>query len=296
LHASARLRALLDAGDLPVVAPGAYDALSALAAEAAGFPAVYLGGFATSGALGVMEPVMTMTEQVGIARRIAERVAIPLLVDGHTGYGTEVHIARTVREFERAGVAGIHLEDQAFPKRASYHKGVKGMVSVEEMRERLETALEARADGLFIIARTEAWGIDGSIDEVIDRLGRYAEAGADALMPMVNGDDAAVEIRRQLPDATLLWTSGLGRFAPGPEVAVSRLAELRYELVISPLMGLVRAIEAVARTYDDFKASGLVDLDGLDEGYERVMRLIGAHAAYAMEDRATAPTETRSSR
>ena len=134
---------MIDSGE-QFVGPGVYDPLTAKIVADLGFNGVYLGGFASSAPLVTMEPLMTMTEQVGLAANITKVIGeLPLIVDGHTAYGEPVHVTRAVREFEAAGVAGIHIEDQFFPKRASYHKGLKHMVPVEVMEERIDAALRA---------------------------------------------------------------------------------------------------------------------------------------------------------
>ena len=280
------LRKALESGK-QIVGPGIYDPLSAKAVVRLGFNGVYLGGFASSAApLATLEPLMTMTEQVELARRIAHVIGeVPLIVDGHTGYGDPVHITRAVREFEAAGVAAIHIEDQLFPKRASYHKGLKHMVSVEEMQARIQAAREARTDDDFvIIARTEARAaVGGSLDEVIARLQAYAEAGADVLMPMPNGLDEGRQVAQAIQTTPLMWFAGLGAFAPGDEVHYEELGKLGYQIVTYPIIGLVRAIDAVVRLYSGLKENGVVDVTKLDEGYERIMDLIDAPFFYDME-------------
>ena len=286
--AAAALRKALDART-QLVCPGIYDPLSAKAVVDLGFNGVYLGGFASAAALGTLEPLMTMTEQVGLARRIAGVIGeVPLIVDGHTGYGDPVHITRAVREFEAAGVAGIHIEDQLFPKRASYHKGLKHMVSVEEMQERIRAACDARSDKDFvIITRTEAAGGDGGVEDTIDRLHAYAEAGADVLMPMANGIEEARAVHAAFPAVPLFWGAGMGRFAHGDEIHLDTLHELNYLIVTYPIVGLVRAIDAIYALYGELKERGVVSVDGLDEGYERIMRLVDAPFFYDMEARTT---------
>jgi 2-methylisocitrate lyase-like PEP mutase family enzyme len=284
------LRQALEAGE-QIVGPGIYDPLSARAVVALGFNGVYLGGFASAAApLGTLEPLMTMSEQVELARRIAHVVGdVPLIVDGHTGYGDAVHITRAVREFEAAGVAAIHIEDQLFPKRASYHKGLKHMVSLEEMQARIRAACDARRDDDFVIvARTDARGaVGGSLAETIERLQAYAEAGADVLMPMPNGLDEGREVARAIPTTPLMWFAGLGKFAPGDEVHVDTLKELGYLIVTYPIIGLCRALDAVHQLYAPLRERGVVDVDRLDEAYERIMRLIDAPFYYELEAQTT---------
>lgn len=273
-----------------VVAPGVYDPLSARAVIGLGFNALDLGGFASAATLATMEPLMTMTEQIAIARAITHVAdGVPLIADGHTGYGDPVHITRAVREFETAGVAGIHIEDQIFPKRVNYHRGIKHMVSIEEMQQRIVAACKARRDDDFlIIARTDARSATGgSLDEVIARSRAYAAAGADALMPMPNGHEEAKIIRDAIPDVPMVWVGALGRFAEGDEVPLLELKKIGYQIVLFGVVGICRAIDAVVRLYSGLKENGVIDVTDLDPQYERIMQLIDAPFFYDLEARTT---------
>jgi 2,3-dimethylmalate lyase len=290
MRTTTRLRQMLRDGT-QLVAPGIYDALSAKAVVTLGFNGVYLGGFATSARLGTMEPLMSMTEQVDQARRVAHVVGdVPLVVDGHTAYGDAVHVTRAVREFEAAGVAAIHIEDQPFPKQVNYHKGANHFppVPVAEMCGRIEAACAARQDDDFVIvARTDARAAaGGSLDEVIDRLGAYREAGADVLMPQAYGGYEAAKVHEALGDAPLFWFGGVGRFG-GDEVHLDELKRLNYLMVAYSITGICLAIDAVVQLYGGLRDNGVVDTEGLDDRYERIMQLIDAHAFYEIEARTT---------
>lgn len=289
MHPATVLRNSLREGR-QVVGPGIYDALSAKAVVDLGFSAAYLGGFASSAPLGTMEPLMTMTEQLELARRIAYVIEdIPLIVDGHTGYGDAVHITRAVREFEAAGVAAIHIEDQPYPKRASYHKGLKHMVSIAEMQGRIEAACDARrGDDFVIIVRTEARGaVGGSLEETIERMQAYAEAGADVVMPMVHGLGEAQAVHDALPGTPLHWFAAMGRFAEGEEIPIETLAELNYLIVTYPIIGICRAIDAVVEVYTGLKETGVANVEGVEDQYDRIMRLIDAPFFYDIESKTT---------
>ena len=278
------LRRMLASGT-QVVAPGAYDPLSARAITSLGFESVYLGGFATAAPSLGFEPLMTMTEQVAAAAAIARAIGpdIPLIVDGHTGFGDAPHITRTIHEFEHAGVAAIHLEDQPFPKLPGYQFQDKRMVPAEEMVDRITAAKRARTD-LLLFVRTEARGLSDGLDETIRRMRIYADAGADALIPGVGTADEAREIRLALPGIPLVWTSGLGRFTPGDEeLSNDTLHELGWECVLAPLAGIVAAVRAVTAAYRDFAVNGVLDTDGLQEGYDDILGLIGANEYYQIE-------------
>lgn len=278
------------------MAPGVYDALTARAVVTLGFNGIDLGGFASAASLGTIEPLMTMTEQVDLARRVtAAAGGVPVIADAHTGYGDAIHITRAVKEFEAAGVAAIHIEDQVFPKQAAYHKGRKHVVSIEEMECRIDAACRARTnESMLIIARTDARAaVDGSLESAIERLDAYRAVGADALMPMPRGRQEAKRVRDAFPNTPLVWIAGLGRLAPatwastdpdaGDEVPVDELSELGYQLVLFGVVGLVRAVMSLIDVYTDLKERGVVDVDGLDQGYARVLELVDAPRYYDIE-------------
>src|SRR5947209_3422643 len=144
------LRAAL-AGSEPVLAPFAADPLSALMVARLGFAAAYIGGGALGYMLGVTEARLTSTDVVQVIRQIAAVTDLPLIVDGTTGFGDAIHVLRTVHEFERAGAAGIEIEDQLTPKHAHHHRGIDHPVSLEVMVEKVQAAVEAREDPDFLI-------------------------------------------------------------------------------------------------------------------------------------------------
>src|SRR5690348_3319785 len=189
----ARLRALLEAGQT-IVAPGAFDPLSARLVEEAGFPAVYMTGFGTSAAL-IGRPdvgLLTMTEMAGNAGRIAACVDIPVIADADTGYGNPLNVIRTIGAYEAAGVAGIHIEDQVAPKKCGHMEG-KQVIAASEMAQKVRAAVDARTDPDFvIIARTDARAVEG-LQSAIERASRYLDAGADVLFveAVVNEAEAA---------------------------------------------------------------------------------------------------------
>src|SRR5690349_22261871 len=177
----ARLRDLLS-GPAPLVAPGAYDALSARLIEQAGFPAVYMTGFGTTASLLGRPDVglLSGSEMADNARRIVAAVDVPVIADADTGYGNAINVVRTVQLYEQAGVAGIQLEDQVMPKKCGHMSG-KLLIGADEMAGKLRAAVEARRDpDLLIIARTDAVAVTG-VDDAIARARTFADAGADLL-------------------------------------------------------------------------------------------------------------------
>src|SRR5918998_1391230 len=175
-----RLRALVKARKF-LELPSAYDPITARLAESVGFKTVYSGGFVTGGSTCISEPMLTMTEQIRVAADMANAVTIPVIMDAGAGWGEPLHTMRTVREFIRAGIAGVHIEDQLFPKRAHYHKYVVHGIPVEQFVEKIRFACqqrdEAHAD-FVIIARTDTCRALG-LEEASMRINRAAEAGAD---------------------------------------------------------------------------------------------------------------------
>lgn len=228
-----------------VVAPGAYDALSARLIEEAGFPAVYMTGFGSAASL-LGRPdigLLSGSEMVDNARRIAATLAVPLLADADTGYGNPINVIRTVRDYERAGVAGIHLEDQVMPKRCGHMSG-KVLVPPGEMAAKVRAAVEARTDpDLVIIARTDARAVEG-LDAALGRAQLYLEAGADMLFVEAPENEAEIEsVARRFAGVPLLfnWAEG-GRTPP---VGLDRLEQFGFRMVIFPIGALLSAANAV---------------------------------------------------
>jgi len=253
--APARLRALLDSGQM-IVAPGAFDPLSARLVEEAGFPAVYMTGFGTSAALLGRPDVglLTMTEMVGNAGRIAACVDIPVIADADTGYGNPVNVIRTVGAYEAAGVAGIHIEDQVAPKRCGHLDG-KQVIPAAEMAAKIRAAVEARTQPEFvIIARTDARAVEG-LDRSLQRARMYREAGADVLfIEALTSEAEAEEAVRAFPGVPLLfnWAEG----GKTPPISLDRLKELGYKIVIFPISTLLAATGAMRRILQEIARAG----------------------------------------
>ena len=179
-----RLHEMLRRGET-ITAPGAYDPLSARVVQSLGFQAIYTGGYMTGAHTAITEPLLTLTEQVDVATKVVQTTDLPVITDAGTGYGDPLHVMRCVREFEEAGLAAIHLEDQVYPKRASYHRGLEHIVPMEEFAERMRYALRARRDPDFlIIGRTDAFSaVEGSREELVRRGLMLRDLGVDAIMP-----------------------------------------------------------------------------------------------------------------
>lgn len=200
MHRSTRMRALL-AGRDPILSVGVYDCFSAKIAEHAGFPVLSISGNAlTASLLGLPDlGLITMTEVVNQARNIANSVDVPVLADADTGYGNALNAMRAVRDFEAAGVAGIALEDQVYPKRSSTI-GKPGVIPIPEMVTKLKAACEARtSDDFIIIGRTDARSIEG-LDGALERAVRYCEAGVDMIfINSLESEEEMLKATRAVP-------------------------------------------------------------------------------------------------
>jgi 2-methylisocitrate lyase-like PEP mutase family enzyme len=251
MKASTKLRRLL-AAEGAVVAPGAFDGLSARLIEHAGFPAVYASGGAIARSTGVPDlGLLSLTEIVDRLETMVDAVAIPIIADADTGYGNALNAQRAMKAFQRADVAGLHLEDQVFPKRCGHYDD-KAIVSTVEMQQKLRAVLDARHDDDFVvIARTDALAVEG-FQGAIDRAHAYMEAGADVIF--VEAPTAIEEIERiaeLLPYPKLINMFHGGKT---PIVPSARLAELGYKIVIIPsdlqraaIAAMMETLSAIAR-------------------------------------------------
>lgn len=218
-----------------VLAPGVYDALTALIAEQAGFEAVYLSGGAVAYTqLGRSDVgLTTATEAVEVLARITDRVRVPVIVDGDTGFGNALNTQRSVRAFERAGAAMVQLEDQSFPKRCG-HLDDKRLVSTAEMCGKLRAALDARhSEETLILARTDAVGVEG-LDAALERAEAYLACGVDALFieALHSADQMEVACRRFAARVPMLANMVEG--GKTPIHTVDELGARGYRIVIFP--------------------------------------------------------------
>jgi 2-methylisocitrate lyase-like PEP mutase family enzyme len=231
MRPSTRLRALLAAGDV-VVAPGVWDGLSARLTAAAGFPAVYATGGGIARSLGYPDlGLLSLAEIVARLANVVEHAGVPVIADADTGYGNALNTRRAVREFERAGVAALHLEDQTFPKRCGHYDD-KAVVPAGEMVQKLRAARDAMTDGdLVLIARTDALAVEG-LGGAIARAQAYAEAGADVIFVEAPVSVEQIEtIARRVPQPKLINMFQGGKT---PLLPAARLGALGYRIVIIP--------------------------------------------------------------
>ena len=251
----ARLRELL-AGDELVVAPGAYDALTARLVEAAGFPAVYMTGAGTAATLGYPDyGLLTMTEMAENLGRIAAAVRVPVIADADTGYGNELNVVRTVREYALRGAAALHIEDQVSPKRCG-HLDRKDVIAADEFVSKVRAAAENRPDpDLVLIARTDAVATLG-LDEAVERANRALRAGADvAFVEAPETRDHLAAVPRLVEGPCLLNVVAAGKT---PDVTLAEAADMGFRLAIVPVVLIGAAIRAGEAALEDLRATGAV--------------------------------------
>lgn len=260
--AGARLRAALTEHP-PVVAPGVFDGLSAHLARRAGFAALYASGGAIARSMGLPDLGLAgMAEVAGRLREIVEAADCPVLADGDTGHGTALHVRRTVQTFERLGLAGVHIEDQAFPKRCGHSAG-KSLVPTTEMAGKIAAAVVARRDPDFVVvARTDAIAVEG-FDAAMARATAYRDAGADLLfVEAPETEEQIAEIPKRLPGLLMINMFRGGRT---PFTPPARLGELGYRLVIvasdlqrAAIRAMTKVLSAIARDGDSGAAADLL--------------------------------------
>jgi 2-methylisocitrate lyase-like PEP mutase family enzyme len=251
-----RLRELL-ARPKVLMAPGAADALAARLIAKHGFEAIYMTGAGTTAVrLGMPDVgLLTMNEMVDNARAIADASQLPLIADADTGYGGPMNVQRTVRAYERAGVAAIHIEDQQWPKRCGHLAG-KSLIPVEEMQGKIRAGLDARLDKDFVlIARTDALAVEG-FERAMERCHRYEEAGADMIFleaPSKMEHLAAIPKAFRKPALYNMASSGKTPFLHAEEIQ-----KLGFKLIIYPNFTLLSAITAMSHTLSELKRTGSI--------------------------------------
>ncbi len=251
------LKQLLKRNQL-LVAPGCFDGLSARLVEEAGFEAAYLSGGAVARSMGIPDiGLVTMSETIERAAQVVSAIKIPIIADADTGYGNAVNLVRTVREFERVGVAAIHIEDQITPKRCGHLDG-KEVISLSEMEMKLEAALKTRTDPDFcIIARTDTRGVNG-FDDAIDRARSFARLGVDAIfVEAPQSEEELAEIPRRIADVPLLVNVFKG--GKTPMLPVERLQAMGYRIAIYPSETQRAAIHAMRRALATLKRDGTTE-------------------------------------
>src|SRR5215831_9062029 len=287
-----QFRELLRRGGL-IIAPGAYDCITARSIAQAGFDAVYMTGAGTAATLGYPDyGLLTMSEMADNAGRIAAGVDVPVIADADTGYGNELNATRTVREYERRGVAGLHIEDQGFPKKCG-HLDNKAIVSLDEYLAKIRAAVAARCDpDFFIIARTDSRAVLG-FEEAIRRANAALAVGAD--MAFVEAPQTLEEVAavpRLVNGPCLLNVVWRGKT---PEVAFDNAARMGYRLAIVPGMLFKAVIGVCDATLAELRRSGRHPVPVNSMTVREAFARVGADEWDAVSDRfrsAPAPTQT----
>jgi methylisocitrate lyase len=256
----ARLRAAWSAS--PIMIPGAFNALVAKQADRLGFKAVYLSGGALSAGWAGLPDIglLTQSEFASQAAILARATALPVLCDADTGFGEAINVERTVRLYEEAGVAGLHLEDQVSPKRCGHLSG-KALVDSGTMASKVRAAVKARRDPAFVIvARTDARGVEG-FDAAVNRAREYLAAGADMIFP--EALESANEFARFAREVKAPLLANMTEFGKSPLLPFDDLAAMGYKAVIYPLTAMRAAMHAAEETLrtvrDQGTQQGLLD-------------------------------------
>ena len=254
---STLLRKHLATPNKVVIAPGAYDGLSARLIAEAGFEAIYMtGGGSSAARLGQPDlGLMTMTEMVANAAMIVDCTELPVIADADTGYGNALNVVRTVREYERDGVAAIHLEDQVLPKKCGFMSG-KQLVPVEEFVQKIKAAVDSRRDPDFIIiARTDARTVYG-FEEAVRRANLCIEAGADVAFieaPMTLQELKEIPVRVKAP----CLTNVSGPASKTPALTTRELEQLGYKIGIYPALTVAPVLYGIRRALKVLKEEGI---------------------------------------
>ena len=273
MKATARFRQMLGSGRM-VVAPFVLNALHARIAEDTGFEAVYMTGSGTAAERGFPDVgLITQTEMVQNARYIAKAVSVPVVCDCDTGYGNPINVQRSVREYEDAGVAAIHIEDQVFPKKCGFFQG-KQVIPQEEMVQKIRAALDARTDPDFtIIARCDAYAVTGW-EDTVRRCRAYFEAGAD--MIFVDGVKTVEDLHTYATDL-----GDFPRMYNGDLLPTQEVGKLGYKLMICGST-IWMVYKAVRDSFEELKATGKVNPERYATRHD-VANLLGLEGIYELE-------------
>jgi len=276
-----RLRELIQGPDI-LIAPGAYDALSAKLIETVGFDAVYMSGFATAASVFGLPDIglLTMTDMVANAKRMADAVSVPVIADADTGYGNHLNVVRTMEEYEKAGIAGIQIEDQVSPKKCGHMEGHK-LITVEEMVAKIRAAVTVRKDkDMVLIARTDAISAEG-FDEAIRRGNIYGEEGADVLFIEAPTTQEQLESIPKVVKGPVLIN-----VAPKtPYMHVKKYEEMGYAMAIYPPISITTAYAAIKDALKELKSEGMTK-EGVHGGvpFEELLEFLGLNKYRTLEE------------
>ena len=277
-----------------VIAPGAYDALSARMIARAGFEACYMTGYGTSiTRLGLPDVgLLTASEMLDNTSRIVDASGLPVVADIDTGYGNAINVYRTVRDFEKAGAAAMHLEDQVSPKRCGHLQG-KRVISTDEMLAKIKAACDARRDpDLVLIIRTDAIATEG-IEAALERGERYREAGADMLfIEAPVGREQAERVAKHYKGVPLLYN--MAASGKSPDIPADELGRMGFKLAHFALYGLLASIPAMEHVFAELRRTGTIGhLRSRMATFKQLNDIIGMPEHQAMEERYGVPEDQR---
>jgi 2,3-dimethylmalate lyase len=259
------------ASDEILACPGVHDPLTAAVADSVGFDAIYMTGYGTSlSKIGYPDAgFITMPEMIENAANIQERIDVPLIADADNGYGNATNVVRTVREYIKAGIGAIHIEDQTFPKRCGHTKG-RQVIPREEAVGKIEAAAavrDERAPEFVLIARTDARGTgDGSLEEAIDRVNDFLDAGADvAFVEGPTDEDELKRVGREV-DGPIVYNF-VGDMGSSPYVELSSLEEWGFDLVVFPIASTLSTIANVHEDLSTFADDPVAAMRDIDDGF-----------------------------
>jgi 2-methylisocitrate lyase-like PEP mutase family enzyme len=287
INGTAALRRLL-AEERFIDMPVACDPLGGRLLESLGFKTVYNGGFATGGSRAISEPLLTLDEQVRSAGDIAKTVGVPVVADAGAGFGEPLHTMRTVKEFIHAGIAGIHIEDQLFPKRAHYHKYVAHVVPRKDFIDKIKFACLQRDEtdkDFVIIARSDSCRFEG-LDEAVTRINLAADVGADMGMIFPRTPEEMAQATR-LAKIPLVYVRSFGNRDNRPTPSSPELAEMGYKACIDALLQLLVGFHFAKRALTELKETGAyagLTQDELVTARHDIESLVGLDRFYEIEE------------
>jgi len=293
LSPSANLRRLIAEKDF-LYMPSVYDPIGGKLVESLGIDVAYVGGYVTGGSLVLSEPLVTMTEQVAVAAGVARAASVPVIADAGAGFGEPLHCMRMVREFIRADVAGIHIEDQLYPKRAHYHKYVAHAVPAKEYVDKIDYACRQREESdpdFVIIARTDVCRFEG-VDAALERIRMAADVGADMGLLFPRDLEEATRAPKESP-VPLVYVQSRGNRDGRPLFNLNQLRDMGYKACIDAQICLLVAHHFVRKALESVRDTG--DYDGLTQAdftrlRQDVEDLIGLEGFYEIEEQ-TVETE-----
>jgi len=292
MNSCEKLRDLLEGPEL-LMAPGVADALNARLVAEANFKAIYMTGSGTTASkLGMPDiGLLSVSEMVDNASRIADASGLPLISDADTGYGGPLNVHRTIRMFEKAGAAGVHIEDQNWPKRCGHLSG-KTIIPAREMISKIQAACDGRVDDNFvIIARTDALALEG-LNSALDRAEQYAEAGADIIFVESPSTMEEIEtIPKKISKPTLYNMAASGKT---PFLENSEIEKFGFKVVIYPNFAMLAAVPAVRHYLSELKNNGTVaHLVNEMASFQDLFNLVGMETVRQMEEKYSVDQETR---